>query len=61
MTYFRAALTGTYCQTRALSVKSDAHSPREPKGKDLGRSGGPVDQIPVLCLIWRMKMEEAEC
>lgn len=61
MAYFRAALTGTYCQTRALSVKSDTHSPREPKGNDLGRSGGPVDKIPVLCLIWRMKMEETEC
>lgn len=61
MTYFRAALTGTDCQTRALSVKSDAHSPRESKGKDLGRSSGSVDKIPVLCLIWRMKMEEGEC
>lgn len=27
-------------------MKSDAHSPREPKGKGLGRSGGPVDKIP---------------
>lgn len=58
MTYFRAALTGTYCQTRALSVKSDAHSPREPKGKGLRRSGGPVDKIPDTSPVFDLEDED---
>lgn len=56
MTYFRAALTGTYCQTR----KSDAHSPREPKGRDLGRSGGSVGKIPDTCPVFELEDEDGE-